>query len=166
MLLSVILAAAVLIDGPVPESGNFSGEVAIEAFGPRGVVVYVDTNRDNSFEHLFRLQVEAREDEISASTLTSGFMYFNDANIEFAPGYVRISSGTGTDAIELFVENTQTPSWNPDGAMVLRRSGYGLIHEIRESGIVINPVGRERSITAEYCETTPNCDPDEIDGGG
>lgn len=179
MLLSAILAAAVLIDGPVPESGNFRGEVAIEAFGSRGVMVYVDTNGDASFDHLFRLQVEdSREYGIDAdvkvdheagawnepSTLASGMTFFNHASVEFAPGYMRVSSGT--DALELFVEGTQSAQWNPDGARVWRRAGYALIHEVRESGIPIRPEGRKRSITADFCDASSDCDPGDTDGSG
>jgi hypothetical protein len=175
MLLSAILAAAVLIDGPVPESGNFKGEAAIEAFGSRGVAVYVDTNRDASYDHLFLLQAEEHGGPVEAGMKlepefdgldklpTRGEQsYFADATIEFAPGYVRIVEGAR--AIELFVEGTQTASWNPNGARVWRRAGYGLAHEIHESGISVRS-GHTGGISSEFCDASSNCDPGDTDGG-
>jgi hypothetical protein len=178
MFLFALLAAA-LIPSPVPESGSLRGEAAIETFGARGLIVYVDTNRDDSFDHVFRLQVEGRSSEAigadvkldqetgaeGTSTPTPGPSYFSNAAVEFAPGYVRIFSGS--DAIELFVDGTQSAAWNPAGARVWRRAGYGLIHEVRETGIAIQKRGRERSITAEYCDASSDCDPgDTTDPGG
>ena len=165
-MLLVLLAS--LIHALVPESGSLSGEAAIEPFGSRGVIVYLDTNRDASVDHVFRLQVEGGPDEAIAAdvkleleikapavTATLGPSYFNDAHVEFAPGYVRIFSDG--DAIELFIEGAPSAAWNPGGARVWRHAGYGLIHEVRETGIAIRKSGRERSITAEYCDVT-DCD--------
>lgn len=175
MFLCAILAAT-LIQGPVAESGSFRGEAAIEPLGARGVILYVDTNRDNSFDHVFRLQVEGpreaidadvkleHEMSVSTSPFASGPTYFANAHVEFAQGYVRVVAGG--EAVELFVEGSQSPAWDPAGARVWRSAGYGLIHEIRESGIAIKKRDRTGSITAEYCDATSNCDPGDTDGGG
>src|SRR5688500_7030845 len=120
MLLSAILAAALLIEPPVslPESGSVSGEVAIEAFAFGGVMVYVDTNGDASFDHVFRLRVpDPRKQAMDAntsgrepgdwgtsSTLNSGTMYYGHANVEFGPGYMRVLFRN--DGLELFVKGT------------------------------------------------------------
>lgn len=177
MFLFAFVAAA-LIEGPVPETGSLRGDAAIEAYGTRAVLVYVDTNRDNSFDHVFRLQIEGTKPErVDADvkldretsstippTLMPGLSYVGNASVEFAPGYVRVVAGG--EAIELFVEGTQSAAWNPAGARVWRRAGYGLIHEVRETGIAVKKSGRERSITAEYCDASSDCDPGDTDGGG
>jgi hypothetical protein len=176
----IALLAAVLIDGPMPEAGTLRGEAAIEPYGTGGIVVYIDTNRDDSFDRIFRLQVEERHrDAIVASARLDreidsvstdavgwpGPTYLENVTVEFASGYVRVSSGH--DAIELFVEGTQSPAWNPDGARVWRRAGYGLIHEVREeSGIDLKRREQGRSITAEYCDASSDCDPADTGAGG
>src|SRR5687768_17187796 len=103
MLLSAILTAALLVEAPVSQSGSISGEVEIEAFAFGGVMVYVDTNRDDSFDHVFRLRVPdpRKQQELDANTmiarepgdwgteptLTAGSIYGRHANVEFGPGY-------------------------------------------------------------------------------
>jgi hypothetical protein len=180
MLLLTILTAAVL-GAPMPERGSMRAEVAVESFGAGSVAVYVDSNRDNSFDHFFLLQVEQQEDRVieagvrrdretdapraesAANPMELAPLYFKDAAVDFEPGYVRISAGS--DAIELFVEGNQVPAWNPLGARVWRRAGFGLAHEIAESGIAIKREGRKHGITAEYCDATSSCDPGDTDGG-
>jgi hypothetical protein len=170
MLLSAILTAALLVEvpAPVPESGSISGEVEIEAFAFGGVMVYVDTNRDDSFDHVFRLRVPdpRKQQDLDASTkigrepgdwgtettLNAGSIY-GHANVEFGPGYVRVLFHE--DAYEFFVKGTQRPQWNPDGVKVLHRAGLALTHEVRESGIPVSRVGKKTTITEELCK----CDP-------
>lgn len=176
MFLATLVTAAVL-HATVPESGSFRGEVAIEGFQDRGAIVFVDTNGDGSLDHVFRLQVEGRrvdpigpdtklEHEIGGTSSISGpaTTHYSNAAVEFAPGYVRVVAGG--EAMEFFVEGTQSAVWNPSGARVWRRAGYALIHEARETGVAIRRQGNRRSITAEYCDASTDCDPGDTDGGG
>jgi hypothetical protein len=178
MFLSALLAAVLLID-PTPERGSFHAEVAIESYGSRGVAVYVDSNSDNSVDQFFLLQMQDHgERSIGAATKLErdsvmeggigpampGSVHFADAHVEFEPGYVRIIAGD--EAVELFVEGTQAPSWNPSGARVWRRAGYGLAHQTYETAIPMNRAKRNGSLTSEFCDASSDCDPADTDGGG
>jgi hypothetical protein len=177
-----ILVASVVLGSPIPERGTFHGETAVEASGS-AIAIYVDTNRDASFDERFVLEFESvdppnpeadtkRERELDDFGGGDGIadreipapLYFENATIEFAPGYVRVSAGA--EAFELFVEGTQSATWNPSGARVWRRAGYGLTRHDYESGIAISRPNRTRSITSEFCDASTACDPDPTDGGG
>jgi len=175
MLLISILAATVLAV-PLADRGNLSGEVAIEA-GANAIAVYVDTNRDDSFDQRFHLTFE-RHDPTAAmkfereidpkDPVIQGAIpqnrYFESASVEFAPGYVRVVSAG--EALEFSVEGKEAAEWNPAGARVWRWAGFGLSHTAFESGIAIKRAGRERSVTAEWCDASSDCDGGDTDGGG
>jgi hypothetical protein len=177
MFLVAVLAAAVFA-GPPPERGTLRGEVAVEAVGAGAVVIFVDTNGDASFDHRFMLDFEPpdrrapRERDVDHSAGPAGDqaiptpLHFDDAIVDFDIGYVRVAAGG--NAFEAFVEGTQSAAWNPAGSRVWRRAGYGLSHHAFETGVPIRHPGSGRSIMAEYCDASSNCDPGDTggDGGG
>lgn len=159
VFLAPLLLASTLY-APVPESGSFRGAVAVEAAGA-DVAVYVDTNRDGSIDHRFRLQ---REPEDGGDAVTPSV--FPSAHVAFEPGYLRITAGN--EVYELLVPGAPGDGWNPRGMRVWRRTGYGLSHtDTGETGIAIARPGRERSITAEFCDASSDCDAGDTseDGG-
>lgn len=175
MLLISVLAAAVLITPPA-DRGNLHGEVAIEA-GSNSVAIYVDTNGNDSFDHRFQLAFQ-RHDPAAAIKLERELglneprpqsnipprRHFERANVEFESDYVRVIADG--EAFEFSIEGATTLDWNPAGARVWRRSGYGLSHAKFESNIPISRSGRDRSITAEWCDASSDCDGGTTDGGG
>lgn len=175
MLLISVLTAAVLA-APLPERGNLNGEVAIER-STSAIAVYVDTDRDAAFDRRFLLSFE-RHDHVAATKIEHGLdfdeavvestmptrKYFDSATVEFAAGYVRVV-GAG-EAFELFVEGTQTAEWNPAGARVWRWAGHGLSHTAVESNLAVKRSRPDRSVTAEWCDASTDCDGGDTDGGG
>jgi hypothetical protein len=150
--------AALVATAPVPERGSFRGAVTIETT-TAGLLVYADSNHDRSIDERFVLQLEDSSDLGIPPTLT-----FPSANVEFTPGYLRIVAGN--DVLELFVDGTPAPVWDPAGMRVWRHAGYGLSHQPGESGIAITRPGRTKTITAEFCDASQSCDPGDTDGGG
>ena len=151
MLLIGVLTAA-LLAAPLPERGNLSGAVAIE-FGPSTIAVYVDTNRDDLVDQRFQLAFE-RDSAIAARTSR----HFESATVEFASDYARVISDG--EAFEFVVEGLPAAERSPTGTRVSRWIGYGLSHTIWESRIAIKRAERGRSITAEWCDATSDCDPE------
>ena len=177
-LLPVLAAAAsVVFAGPAPERGTLRGEVAVESIGAGGVVIFVDTNGDASFDHRFMLDVEpvereatTRERELDRAAAPAADralptpLHFDDATVDFDLGYVRVAAGG--NAFEAFVEGTQSAAWNPAGSRVWRQAGYGLSHHAFETGVAIRRPGRVGGIMAEYCDASSNCNPGDTGGGG
>lgn len=158
MVFLLTLFAATTVFGPIQERGSFRGAVAIEGAGP-DLVVYVDSNHDGSIDHHFRLQRESADAEPSTT------LHFPSAHLEFEPRYLRVIAGN--DAYEFVLAETQADAWDPRGMRVWRRTGYGLEHvDAGETGVAISRTRGDRSITAEFCDASTDCDPGNTDSGG